>query len=543
MFSLPLLIPNCRVSDHAVSSRSSQMEKQRLSHLTAFRISEKKRGVSRTSIAIQYRAERRTTRQLPRYILLWVLAILAVTLLSPANTFAQCGTCGCPAGQDCYCGSGSCYCVPGTPVIIDLNGDGIKLTSPQDGVQFNFFLNGPVQISWTPPNANEGWLVLPAKDGRVENGAQMFGNLTPQPPSEDPNGFLALSIYDDPSNGGNGDGVIDAKDSIFSKLRIWRDSNHNGISESWELISLPDAGIRSISLSYSESGRIDKWGNRLRYRSRVVSTDGTDNWAYDVILQFTNLTMSGDVRHNAEGHVGIKTAQQLSAKPARPAVMPTTQAMGGLRNILLRREDTSHRVALASNSVPERTLELYLIIWSRTLIGVLLTVAGVLKIIDFTSFRAAVRGFSLIPDEMTLTMAWALLLLEFVTGITNLLSLVFKDIVLRWASLSSVGLFAVFAVAIAINLYRGRSNIACGCFAAADADEISWSLVLRNALLAVIGLIGFQSLQAVPWREYRTETLGGILLGVSTLLAGLLVLVVRRLWKYGRAFTVQGGFE
>src|SRR5271165_1560088 len=188
-------------------------------------------------------------RQGLRALFLWLAVISAVVLWSPGTAHAQssCGSCGCPAGQDCYCGYPSgCTCVPGTPIIIDLKGDGFELTSSEEGVQFDFFLTGLVQISWTPPGADEGWLVLPPKDGRIDNGAEMFGNLTPQPPSDDPNGFLALALHDQPRNGGNGDGIIDSRDAIFSRLRIWRDSNHNGISEPWELISLQEAGIKSI---------------------------------------------------------------------------------------------------------------------------------------------------------------------------------------------------------------------------------------------------------------------------------------------------------
>ena len=106
-----------------------------------------------------------------------------------------------------------------------MKGDGFKLTNPAEGVAFDFFLNGPIQIAWTVPGANEGWLVLPPTDGKITNGTQMFGNLTPQPPSSDPNGFEALAVYDDPGNGGNGDGVIDARDAVFTRLRIWKDSN------------------------------------------------------------------------------------------------------------------------------------------------------------------------------------------------------------------------------------------------------------------------------------------------------------------------------
>ena len=159
----------------------------------------------------------------------------------------------------------------------------------------------------------------------------MFGNLTPQPPSDDPNGFLALAVYDEPKNGGNGDGIIDSRDAIFPRLRIWRDSNHNGISEPSELVTLQEAGITAISLSYTEEGRVDRYGNRFRYRARVVSTDGADKWAYDVILQFTRTTATSDKRRNTDD-VGNQTARKEVFKSSGQQHMPVLQSALTLRS-------------------------------------------------------------------------------------------------------------------------------------------------------------------------------------------------------------------
>jgi hypothetical protein len=176
-----------------------------------------------------------------------------------------------------------------SPIIIDLTGDGFFLTDAAHGVMFDIANSGvPFQVAWTA-NANNAWLVLDRnQNGVISSGAEMFGNFTAQPSSPHPNGFLALAVYDDPANGGNGDGVIDARDKIFSSLRLWVDANHDGISQPEELHTLPELGIYSISLDYSLSERKDQYGNLFRYKAHVNKglhgPSDVGKSAYDVFL-------------------------------------------------------------------------------------------------------------------------------------------------------------------------------------------------------------------------------------------------------------------
>jgi hypothetical protein len=103
-----------------------------------------------------------------------------------------------------------------SPIVIDLNNNGIKLGEAGVGVWFDVNADGVREhVQWVRRGGDEAFLALDRTgNGLVDDGAELFGVGTPMvlEGRNAPNGFVGLAQYDQRQLGGNADGVANREE-------------------------------------------------------------------------------------------------------------------------------------------------------------------------------------------------------------------------------------------------------------------------------------------------------------------------------------------
>lgn len=148
----------------------------------------------------------------------------------------------CPGSQFSY----DTVSISWSPLILDVAGKGIKISRKfERSVAFDIKGTGyQSYIDW-PTNTKEvAFLVLPDQNGKVRSVNELFGD------NKHENGFAKLESFDL-----NKDGIVDEKDQVFSRLRLWFDRNRDGIAQPKELEALASHGVEQIRTDYRRPSR------------------------------------------------------------------------------------------------------------------------------------------------------------------------------------------------------------------------------------------------------------------------------------------------
>lgn len=138
----------------------------------------------------------------------------------------------------------------------------------------------------------------------------------------------------------------------------------------------------------------------------------------------------------------------------------------------------------------------------RSFLALLFAGAALSKLRHQEEFVGVVRNFRLMPEALAAPVAAVLPWLELAVAAGLLV-----DPALPYAAAGATGLLVLFAIAMAINVARGRKAIDCGCFRTGYKQTLSWFLVLRNVALAGAGLVllGLVDLsRAATWADIAT---------------------------------------
>jgi hypothetical protein len=157
-----------------------------------------------------------------------------------------------------------------SPLVLDLNGDGIHTTGIESTVAFDIDGNGTRDnVGWTDPTTEEGFLFLDLnRNHLVDGGHELFGVGMVMPDGRKaPDGFEALRVHDGSAFGGNADQEITKRDAIWERLRIWVDRNHDGVSQAGEIGPIQAFGVVAIQLAFVIYDEIESNGNRRQFRS------------------------------------------------------------------------------------------------------------------------------------------------------------------------------------------------------------------------------------------------------------------------------------
>ncbi|NWD49213.1 S8 family serine peptidase [Pseudomonas gingeri] len=181
------------------------------------------------------------------------------------------------------------------PLLLDLTGNGVHMTDLRDGVLFDTDHSGTLKRSgWA--DRTTGMLVIDDGSGQIKDVSQMFSEYYGGKTGVNgaagevrfKDGFAALASEDS-----NKDGIIDQRDAIWSKLRVWVDGTHDAKVDAGELKTLAELGITQINVRPTSTAQQTRDGNKvLASGSFIINGKSQETLAVDFLGDPVSNTLS-----------------------------------------------------------------------------------------------------------------------------------------------------------------------------------------------------------------------------------------------------------
>ena len=208
------------------------------------------------------------------------------------------------------------------PLTLDLDGDGLETIgiAATNPIQFDHDGDGIKNgTGWVL--SDDAFLVLDKNgNGSIDNGRELFGDSTIKSNGQTAaDGFDALADLDS-----NLDGKISNLDAQFAHLRLWRDLNQDGISQSGELFTLTQLNISSINVTKTANSQTLANGNQIADLGTFTKTDGATGNVGAVTGNMADINLASDTFHRTFPNVLDTTSV---------ATLPDMQGSGAVRDL------------------------------------------------------------------------------------------------------------------------------------------------------------------------------------------------------------------
>jgi len=225
-------------------------------------------------------------------------------------------------GSDTGGGSGSGF---GVPVLLDLDGDGIEIVPlGQSRARFDIDGDGRRQLlAWVGPD--DGLLVYDRDGDRLISQRDEIAFID----------YLAnaktylegLAWFDQFAQGGNEDGVLDARDALWSKFGVWRDADQDGETDAGELRMTDQGGLSSVDLQSDgvaqQAGPDVRIHGKGRFEVRDDQGRRHDGDLYDASLRYAHAPREKTVAEILYDHPTSRPQpRRLRRKDGQPMTGP-----------------------------------------------------------------------------------------------------------------------------------------------------------------------------------------------------------------------------